>query len=188
MKTGNLVLAALCAAITCILAPISLPIGPVPISLATFAVMLAGALLGPTLGTISQLVYLLLGAVGVPVFAGYTAGVQNIAGPTGGYLVGYLPLTFLVGLIYFRTGRGKSGAVRTLSLVLSMIAGTAVLYALGTVWFCLVMQMSVGKALGLCVLPFLPGDALKILAVTLITPPIEAAIRRTGAQSVGSDD
>jgi hypothetical protein len=104
-KTRNLVLCAVCAAITCVLAPLSIPLAAgVPISLATFAVMLAGVLLGGRLGAVSQLVYLLLGAVGLPVFAGWTGGADKIFGMTGGYLVGYIPLAWLTGLIYKRWG------------------------------------------------------------------------------------
>ena len=96
-STKNLVLCAMCAALTCVLAPISIPIGTVPISLATFAVMLSAAVLGPKLGVISQAVYLLLGCIGVPVFAGFSAGVNCIVGPTGGYLMGYLVLALVEG-------------------------------------------------------------------------------------------
>ena len=99
--TKNLVLCAVCAAITCVLAPLSIPLaGGVPISLATFAVMLAGVLLGGSLGALSQLIYVLLGAVGLPVFAGWTGGLGNVLGMTGGFIIGYIPCAWLTGLIY----------------------------------------------------------------------------------------
>lgn len=178
--TRNLVLCAMCAAIICVLAPISVPIGPVPISLATFAVMFAGCLLGWKWGTIATLVYILLGAIGVPVFAGWTAGAQIIAGMTGGYIVGYLPLALISGLVYDLAGRRRKGAVRYVSLVAGMVLGTAVLYILGTIWFMAVSGMDLGASLVACVLPFLPGDALKIAIVTIITPVIEKALNRAG--------
>ncbi len=179
-STRNLVMCALCAAIICVLAPISVPIGPVPISLATFAVMLAGVLLGAKWGTIATLVYLLLGAVGVPVFAGYSAGVGNLVGQTGGYLIGYLPLAFLSGLIYDRFGRSASGAKKYVIAVLGMLLGTAVLYVLGTAWFCYVSGADLASAMAWCVTPFLLGDTIKIIIVTAIVPQIERALTKAG--------
>ena len=101
MTTHDLVLCALCAAVTCILAPLSVPLaGEVPISLATFAVLLSGILLGAKLGGLSQLIYVLLGSVGVPVFAGWTGGIGITLGVTGGYIIGYIPMAFVAGLLY----------------------------------------------------------------------------------------
>ena len=91
LTTYELVLCAFCAAVTCILAPLSVPLaGEVPISLATFAVLLSGILLGGKLGALSQIVYVLLGSVGVPVFAGWTGGIGITLGVTGGYIIGYM--------------------------------------------------------------------------------------------------
>ena len=177
-KTRNLVLCAMCAAITCILAPISVPIGPVPISLCTFAVMLAGVLLGAKFGFISQLIYVLLGAVGVPVFAGYSAGVSCIAGMTGGYIVAYPILALLTGLLYWKFGKNKSGKLRVLWMLLAMAIGTVVLYAFGTAWFCAVSGTGAAAAMGMCVIPFLPGDILKMIVVVLISLPLEKAIAK----------
>ena len=95
LTTYELVLCALCAAVTCILAPISVPLaGEVPISLATFAVLLSGILLGGRFGAISQLVYVLLGSVGVPVFAGWTGGIGITLGVTGGYIIGWYSVVY----------------------------------------------------------------------------------------------
>ena len=110
LTTYELVLCALCAAVTCILAPISVPLaGEVPISLATFAVLLSGILLGGRFGAISQLVYVLLGSVGVPVFAGWTGGIGITLGVTGGYIIGYILMAFVAGLLYHLFGRNASG-------------------------------------------------------------------------------
>ena len=106
MTTHDLVLCALCAAVTCILAPLSVPLaGEVPISLATFAVLLSGILLGAKLGGLSQFIYVLLGSVGVPVFAGWKGGIGITLGITGGYIIGYIPMAFVAGLLYYRFGR-----------------------------------------------------------------------------------
>ena len=112
MKTKNLVLCAVCAAITCVLAPLSIPIaGMIPITLATFAVMLSGVLLGGRLGALSQVIYLIIGAVGVPVCAGYTPALPKLLGPTGGYLVGYLvrQRQTLVPVFLHEGGGGEQG-------------------------------------------------------------------------------
>lgn len=181
-QTRNLVMCALCAAIICILAPLSVPIGPVPISLATFAVMLSGALLGWKWGTIAALVYILLGAVGAPVFAGWSGGAAIIAGPTGGYIVGYLPLAFLTGLIYDQFGRNKSGSMKYVWMVIGMLLGNTVLYVLGTVWFIGVKGAALKDALAWCVTPFIPGDIAKMVIVAIVVPAIEKALAKSGCR------
>lgn len=174
----------MCAAVTCVLAPISVPIGPVPISLCTFAVMLAGVLLGAKFGFISQLIYVLLGVVGVPVFAGYKAGVGVIAGMTGGYIVAYPVLALIIGLIYWKFGRNEKSRVKKIVwMFIGMIVGTVVLYAFGTAWFCVVSGMGLGEAMGLCVIPFLPGDFLKMVVVALVSVPVEIAIKKMAGQT-----
>lgn len=179
LSTNDLVLCALCAAVTCILAPISIPLaGEVPISLATFAVLLSGILLGAKLGAMSQLIYVLLGSVGVPVFAGWTGGIGITLGMTGGYIIGYIPMALIAGLVYHRFGRNESGARKYIVMFVSMILATAVLYILGTAWFIAQTGMTLGASLAACVIPFLPGDLIKIVAVMLVAPPIEAALKR----------
>lgn len=186
-STKNLVLCALCTALTCVLAPISIPVGQVPISLSTFAVMLSAALLGPKWGVLSQLVYLLLGCGGVPVFAGFSAGVGCIAGPTGGYLVGYLVLAAVEGILYHLLINSKGKLLKKSgALILSMVAGTAALYTMGTIWFCAVTHTPFLMALLTCVVPFLLGDAVKIAVVTVLVPQLERALNRLdrGVQAV----
>ncbi len=184
-STQTLVLTALCAAIICILSPLSVPIGPVPISLATFAVMLSGCLLGAKYGTAATLVYILLGAVGLPVFSGFSGGADRIFGMTGGYIIGYLPLALLTGLVYDKLGRMASGIRKYLAMVLGMVAGTAVLYLIGTIWFCHVSGMSAPKAIALCVTPFLLGDTLKVIVIAVIVPQIERALMKAGMPLAG---
>ena len=180
LTTYELVLCAFCAAVTCILAPLSVPLaGEVPISLATFAVLLSGILLGGKLGALSQIVYVLLGSVGVPVFAGWTGGIGITLGVTGGYIIGYIPMALAAGLIYHRFGRNESGIRKYAVMLVSMVLATAVLYILGTAWFILQTGMTLGASLAACVIPFLPGDLIKIAAVALTAVPIEAAIKRT---------
>lgn len=178
--TRNMVLCAMCAAITCVLAPLSIPLaGGVPVSLATFAVMLAGVLLGGTPGAVSQLIYVLLGAVGLPVFAGWTGGLGNVLGMTGGYIIGYIPLAWLTGLIYKKHAASPNKAEKYGFMIAGMLAGNIALYVLGTAWFMFVTGMGLGESLAACVIPFIPGDFIKMAAVMIIAPPVEAAIRKT---------
>ena len=187
LTTYELVLCALCAAVTCVLAPISVPLaGEVPISLATFAVLLSGILLGAKFGAISQLIYVLLGSVGVPVFAGWTGGIGITLGVTGGYIIGYIPMAFIAGLLYHRFGKEASGTRKYIVMFVSMVLATAVLYILGTAWFMAQTGMTLGASLAACVIPFLPGDLIKIVAVMLVSVPIEAALKRTAPVSQGA--
>ena len=131
--TKNLVLCAVCAAITCVLAPLSIPLaGGVPISLATFAVMLAGVLLGGSLGALSQLIYVLLGAVGLPVFAGWTGGLGNVLGMTGGFIIGYIPCAWLTGLIYKKFGYTAKKSAKILFMIIGMVVGTLCMTVFGS--------------------------------------------------------
>ena len=101
MKIKDITAISLMAALMCILAPFSLPIGPIPLSLSTFAVYLAAGLLGKKRGTMAVLIYILLGAIGLPVFSGFSGGIQKLFGVTGGYIIGYLPCVYISG--YFIT-------------------------------------------------------------------------------------
>jgi len=157
-----MVLASLFAALTAVGALIAIPIGPVPIVLQNFFVMLMGLLLGPRWGLAGVGVYLLAGALGLPVFAGGTSGIARFAGPTGGYLVGYLPCVAVIGWI---SSRGKG--VRMID-ALALIGGTLALYACGVSWLKLVTGMAWGKALGFGMIPFLPGDIAKMIAAVLL--------------------
>ena len=173
MKVKDMTITAVMAALICIAGPLTIPMGPIPLSLATFAVYLAGAVTGKKYGTTAVGLYLLIGIIGVPVFSGFSGGFQKLAGVTGGYLIGYLPCAFLSGIGAERAEKKE----RKWLLPLMMIAGTAVLYAIGTAWFMIQTGNALGAALSLCVIPFLPGDAVKILAASILSPMIR---KRTG--------
>ncbi|MBR2408470.1 MAG: biotin transporter BioY [Lachnospiraceae bacterium] len=173
--------AALFAAVFCVLSPhtLYLPFGPVGITLGSFLLYLTGLLLGPRLGIISVFLYLCLGLLGLPVFAGYTAGAGVLFGPTGGFLLGYVPCVAIIGFIIKNATGGKKGIVRFL---LAMLAGTLVLYLFGTVWFMGVYTKGASffEALSACVLPFLPFDGAKlILAAALYRPFLPLKYRTT---------
>ena len=176
MDIRRMSLTAMMAAVISVLSPIAVPLSAgVPVSLATLAVMLAGALAGSRIGTLSVLIYLLLGMLGLPVFAGYTSGAIILFGMTGGYLFGYLPLAFLcgAGAAY---GKGKTKTARTAALIAGMAGGTIVLYLFGTAWFICYTGMSVSAAAAACVLPFLPGDILKMAMVCVFVPRLSPAV------------
>ncbi|MDR1821310.1 MAG: biotin transporter BioY [Oscillospiraceae bacterium] len=178
MKLKDLVVIAVFAALLCVLAPIAVPIGPVPISLATFVIYLAAFVLGTKRAALSVALYLLLGLIGIPVFAGFVGGFQKFTSPTAGYLVGYLPLAAIAGLRIPRRAAGFYSPRNIVFPVLLAVLGTAVLYTLGTAWFMLGSHLSLAKSLTLCVLPFLPGDAAKIAVAAVAAPALCAALSR----------
>lgn len=137
---------------------IAIPVGPVPIVLQNFFVLLSGLLLGGRWGLASVGVYLTAGALGLPVFAGGTGGIGRIAGPTGGYLIGYLPAVYLTGRISEAAGNRKGYDL------LALAAGVAVIYACGVPWLKMVTGMSGDKALMIGLYPFIAGDLLKVAA------------------------
>ena len=166
-----MVYASLFAALTAVGAFLAIPIGPVPIVLQNMFVFLAGLLLGGRWGLASVGVYLLAGACGLPVFAGGLGGISRFIGPTGGYLIGYLPAVFLIGTM------SQKANPRIISDVLAMICGTLVLYACGVSWLKIVTGMSPAKALALGMYPFLIGDALKIAAAAVIARALRPVVR-----------
>ncbi len=173
MKTRDMTLTAVAAALLCIAGPLTVPAGPVPLSLATFAVYMAGAVLGKKRGTMAVALYLMIGLAGVPVFSGFSGGFQKLVGPTGGYLAGYLPCAYLAGMAAERAEKKNAGWI----LPAWMAAGTAVLYTLGTAWFMVQSGKALGAALAMCVVPFLPGDAAKIAAASLLSKPVRRAVK-----------
>ena len=186
VDTRRLTLSAVMAAVMCVLAPISIPIGPISITGGTLAIYLTAYLLGGVWGTASTLVYLLMGMVGLPVFSNYMGGISRLAGPTGGYLVGYIPMALLAGTIAgaslrrFR-GQGKKGAALALVLqFLGMAAATAVLYAFGTAWYCVQAGVDLQKALAACVIPFIPFDLIKMAAALAVGAPVRRGLERAG--------
>lgn len=150
-------LISLMSAIICITAPfcITLPFSPVPFSLGTLAIYLSVIVLGCKSGLLSVTIYLLLGAVGLPVFSGFTGGIGKLLGPTGGYLIGYL---FLAGICGFYADRCHG---RKTMLALGIFLGTLACYTCGTCFYAFQTQTSLLQSFSVTVLPFLPGDLVK---------------------------
>ncbi len=168
----GMVFMAVFAAIICVAAPFSIQIGPIPITLATFACYLTGAILGARRGAVSVCVYILLGAVGLPVFSNFSGGFGALLGPTGGYLIGYIPVVIITG-IFAEMNSKKNRAFIT---VIGMILATAALYTFGTAWYMVLTGKDLITALTLCALPFIPGDAIKIACVAAISVPLKAKL------------
>lgn len=165
---------ALMAAIMCVMAPFSIPVpvSAVPISLGTFALYLISAVTDRKSGTLAVILYLLLGLVGVPVFTGWTGGFAKLAGPTGGYLIGYIPCAYISGLFADKFEKHKW------MLPIGYVLGTVVMYAFGTVFFMIQSGNSLAYSLSVCVVPFLGFDALKIAVSTIVTVPVRSALKK----------
>ena len=180
LTTYQMSVTALMAAVMCVLGPLTVPIGAVPISLANFVICLTAWLLGPKFGTLSVAVYLLIGLVGVPVFSGYGAGIAKLAGPTGGYLVGYLLLAFIGGL-FIEKSKGQP-IVSGIGLVL----GDAACYVLGTAWFVFQMQCELSYALSVCVYPFIALDLAKIVVSCIVGALLRKRLEQAGVLKLQS--
>ncbi|MDR1815995.1 MAG: biotin transporter BioY [Clostridiales Family XIII bacterium] len=168
------ILCAIFAALTGVLSQVQvpLPFTPVPINLALLSVLICGGVLGAKKGAIAMVVYILLGAVGVPMFSGFTGGIGILTGPTGGYIIGYLPAAVIMGLMAQWAPKTGSAAVKTGKGIAASLAkgvpAVAACYALGTIWFMISTGTGFAESLLMCVIPFIPGDVLKIIAASVV--------------------
>ncbi|MBR0455208.1 MAG: biotin transporter BioY [Firmicutes bacterium] len=173
-KAYSMTSIALMAAVICVVGPFTLPIGPVPITLAPLAILLSVYILGTKKGTIALLIYLLIGAVGVPVFSGFTGGIGKLAGPTGGYLVGYIIFALIAGWFIHRFYN------KVVIQFLGMVLALAVLYAFGTAWLAYSAGMTFGAALAVGVLPFIVFDLIKIVITIVLGRAVRSRLLRSG--------
>ena len=171
-KLRWMVLASLMAALTAVGAYIHVPIGPVPIVFSTLFVILSGLLLGSRWGPASMGLYLLVGAIGIPVFAGGKGGFAHFLGPTGGYLLGYLLASWITGLI--------SERFHGLFIwdVIAVVIGSLILYGCGVPWLKIVTQMSWPKTLLVGMVPFLIGDAIKASVAVILARSVRPMLNR----------
>ncbi len=173
LSTRKLVLIALMTAITCIFAPMAIPIpvSPVPISLTNLVIMISIYVLGFKDATISYIVYLLLGLVGLPVFSGFTGGLGKLAGPTGGYLIGFIFLALIAGLFVDKFPKEQNpGRCRYAHRY-----GDHLL-SFGTEWLAIQLKMSFVAALSVGVIPYLAGDAVKIIIAIIVGPVLRSRL------------
>ena len=166
-RVVDLTYMAVCAALIAVCSWISVP-AAVPFTLQTFAVFCVLGLLGGKRGTVSILVYILLGAIGLPVFSGFNGGIGALLGTTGGYIIGFI----FVGLIYW--GAEKLFGTKLAVRITAMVRGLAVCYAFGTAWFMLVYarrsgEIALATALGWCVITFILPDLVKMGLAVLIS-------------------
>jgi biotin transport system substrate-specific component len=152
---------------------LQLPGNPVPITFQTLFVFLSGALLGGPQAAMSQIVYLFLGFIGLPVFAGGNAGLGTLLGPTGGYLFGFVISAFVMG---FLINLKKNTEI--FWMIFAMVIGLAVIYSLGVLQLSLVANMSIPKAITLGVTPFILGDITKLFAAAIIASKVRDKIKR----------
>ncbi len=153
---------AIVTAITAVMAQISIPMPMgVPMTMQTFAVTLAGIILGARNGAVSMIVYLLIGAVGMPVFANFSGGFQDLVGATGGFLLSFPVMAYLI-------GKGAEKRKEKGVFVICLILGTLINYVVGAAMFCLIMNSSVWAGITACVLPFLPTAVIKAAAAAVL--------------------
>ncbi|MEE1012180.1 MAG: biotin transporter BioY [Acutalibacteraceae bacterium] len=162
MKPQKIAITGILAAIICLVAPFSISLGAIPISLATFVIYIAACIVDVKISVCSVAIYILLGTCGLPVFSHFNGGFHMISGITGGYIIGYIPCVLITGLLIKKFGNKKY------MYPVSMILGTVVCYIFGTAWYILQTQNNIASAITVCVLPFLIGDAIKISAASTI--------------------
>lgn len=163
----------------CIGAYIYIPIGPVPIILNNFFVLLSGLVLGPLWGALSVILYLVIGAMGFPVFAGGKSGLAHLVGPTGGYLFGFVASAWIAGLISHSQAFGN----QRWRNVLAVLAGGLIVYIPGLLWLHVVTGMSWAKTLAVGCFPFLPGDALKAAGAAIVASRLNKVILPAGTHT-----
>jgi biotin transport system substrate-specific component len=171
---------ALMAAFTAVAAQIAIPLEPVPFTLQVLAVVLTGLLLGPRYGALAMAIYLLVGAVGIPVFSGFRGGLGILLGDTGGYLLAYPLAAALAGV----AAGAVANAPRRRALIVGFLWGSlalAVIYALGAAWLMVLAGLSPGAALVAGVLPFVVFDLIKVGLANLVAVAVAPAIAASRA-------
>ncbi len=166
-----LVFSALFAALTAAIAPFKIPLWftPVPITLQTLAVLMSGAMLGPYYGALAMILYVVVGALGLPVFAGGGSGIGALLGPTGGYLISYFIAAFVIGKVVQMRKEPKY-----VDYVVAMVAGTLIIYLLGAGWAMVVLpELTLTAVLIGWVLPFIIGDTIKLLIAAHIANTVK---------------
>ena len=172
-KLYSMTATAVMTAVLSVISPIALFLGPVPVSLCTLGIFLSAYVLGCRRCVLAVLTYVLLGAAGMPVFGGFTGGAGRLFGPTGGYILGYLLLAWV-------TGWAVERSAQRWAQMAGMVLGTVLLYLLGTAWYCVQAGQGLRAAVMMCVLPFLPGDAVKILCACVAGPSLQRKLEQAG--------
>lgn len=174
LSTKELILCSIFAAIVAILSQISIPLPftTVPLTMQILAVAVTGLILGSKLSTISVLIYLLLGCIGIPVFAQFSGGVGILFGPTGGYLLGLPLMVYIIGL-------AKDKSSSTIIIFLSLIAGLIIVYITGTLMFALITGNTIHQSILYCVAPFVLVDFIKLILAYIVGSTISKRVSST---------
>ena len=169
-KAYPIVLVGVFVAIISICAWISIPMVPIPITLQILGVFITASILGAKLGTVSIIIYILLGAVGLPVFSNFTGGFGILLSPTGGFIIGFIFTALTIGII-------TSFKNSILTNTLAMLLGLLLCYLFGTVWYCIYANVDFITAVLICVVPFLIGDAVKIATASILVTKLKKHIK-----------
>jgi len=162
------------AAVICILGPLSIPIGVVPVTFTNLAIYFSLYALGMKRGTMSYIIYMLIGFIGLPVFSGFGGGPSKIIGPTGGYLIGFIFMALISGFFidkYFD---------KWYMCFTGMVLGMSVCYVFGSMWLSYQASISAAQAFAMGVIPFIPGDLIKILIASFLGPVIRKRLIKIG--------
>lgn len=159
----NICICSVAAALISVLSPISLPIGVISVTLSLFIIYTLAAILKPYQILIALLIYVIIGAIGLPVFSNFKGGISVLFGITGGYIVGYFPAVLIISFMVYKHKD------KVYLYPISMVIGTVICYLIGTVWFVLVAQTTFIYALSVCVVPFIIFDLIKIAFATIIS-------------------
>lgn len=168
MKTKNMVVCALFAAIICITAPFSIPIGPVPVTMTVFSLALTAFVLGSKKAAVATAVYMLVGIAGLPVFAGFKSGLTSIMSPVGGFAFSYIFIVLILGI------RAKKKRI----VVLLCISAMLVCYICGTAWYMFMTGSELLTALSLCIIPFIPFDIIKLVLAYIVGKAVRKRLKK----------
>ncbi len=170
LKALDLAYVGLSAALIAVCAWIAIPL-TVSITLQTMAICLVAGLFGWKRGTLSVIIYILLGMIGLPVFTGFKSGLAVITGPTGGYVLGFIFTAIIVGIATEKVGK------KIWQCILFMAIGVLVCYLFGTIWFTIAYKVTFASALSTCVLPFLLPDAVKIIVASILVNRLKRFVK-----------
>lgn len=189
-KVRDMCFIALFCAIICVLSQVSIPMPMgVPMTLQTLIIPVAALILGTKRGTLATVLYVLIGMVGLPVFAGFKGGIGAILSLTGGFIVSFPIMAFLAGFFdtigYNMSGK-RRGVKYILMLLLGMTLGSVINYLVGTIWFAVVSGNTFGYAFAACVVPFIPTSIIKIAIATVLAPLLKSALVRAGVPGFSS--
>lgn len=169
-KVKNMIYCSMFACIVALLAQIKIDLpGLIPITLQTLGIYIIACSLTPKLAVIATTVYVLMGSIGLPVFTGFRGGLSTLLGPTGGYIFGFVITSLITSIII----NNKNSTIRKIA---AMVIGTAACYLIGTIWFIYITNNTIITALTICVIPFIPGDIIKIVIASTLSTKIKTRL------------